>query len=115
MRTIIINKIKDSNMNNSSIKKIALSLTVASLFSGTAFANSDTNENVIKKVQSSMPAFSQLIRQYDTDKNETLNAKEVVRSMKLTKAFELIDVNKDKEISNNEYSIYVESMKKSVS
>jgi len=102
-------------MNNLNIKKIALSLAVASLFSGTAFANTDTSDAVIKKVQDSMPTFSQLVRQYDADKNETLNAKELVRSMKLTKAFDLIDVNKDKEISNNEYSMYIESIKKTIS
>jgi len=102
-------------MNNLNIKKIAVSLAVASLFSSTAFANNDTSEAVIKKVQTSMPAFSQLVRQYDADKSETLNAKELVRSMKLTKAFDLIDVNKDKEISNNEYTMYVEGMKKFVS
>jgi len=98
-------------MNNLNIKKIALSLAVASLFSGTAFANTDTSETVIKKVQDSLPTFSELVKQYDADKSETLNAQELTEHVNLAEIFAVIDVNKDSEINSDEYNQYVESLK----
>ena len=101
-------------MNNFNIKKISMSLVIASLVSSTAFANSDTTDALIKKVDIAIPTFSELVKQYDADKNETLNVQELIESVELTKVFDVIDVNKDSEINSEEYNLYVESIKAKV-
>jgi len=98
-------------MNNLNIKKIALSLAVASLFSGTAFANADTSETLMKKAEIAIPTFSELVKKYDADKSETLNAQELTEHVNLVKVFDIVDVNKDSEINSDEYNQYVESLK----
>ena len=108
-------------MNNFNIKKISMSLVVASLVSSTAFANSDTSDALIEKTESaisvieivgsSIPTFSELVKQYDADNNETLNVQELVENAKLTEAFYVVDVNADNEINSDEYNQYVESLK----
>ena len=102
-------------MKSFNIKKISMALVVTAFVSGTASANSSSGIAQLSKMNKSLPSFSQLINQYDEDKNETLSAKELVRSSKLNNLFNDIDLNKDKQISNNEYSQYVHNMKKSIS
>ena len=94
-------------------KNLSITLCVTSLISTAVFANTETT--LLKKVELPMPSFSQLVSEYDADQNETLSPKEVVRSSKLTELFSDIDSNKDKQISNDEYSEYIQSTKKSIS
>ncbi len=98
-------------MNNFNIKKISMALVVASFVSGTAFANSDISDDLITKVESAVPTFSELVKQYDANKNETLNVQELVENVQLIEVFEVVDANNDNEINNDEYNHYVESIK----
>ena len=98
-------------MNKFNIKKISMALVVASFVSGTAFANSDISDSLITKIESAVPTFSELVKQYDANKNETLNVQELVENVELIKVFEVVDANNDNEINNDEYNHYVESIK----
>jgi len=98
-------------MNNFNIKKISMSLVIASLVSGTAFANSDKVDTLITKAEIVAPTFSELVKQYDVNKDEMLNAQELAKHVNLVKVFDIIDVNKDSEISSDEYNQYVNSLK----
>jgi len=101
-------------MNNLNIKKISMSLVIASLVSSTAFANTDKVDALIKKSEIAVPTFSELVKQYDVNKDDMLNAQELVEHVNLVKVFDVIDVNKDNEINSDEYTKYVDSLKAKV-
>jgi len=101
-------------MNNLSLKNLSITVVVASLVSNLVFANNDISK-ALPKVEQSVPSFSQLITDYDADKNNTLSAEELAKNNKLTKAFGQLDANGDKEISEQEYNQYLANLKKSLS
>ena len=97
-------------MKNISLKKLSITVVVASLASNLLFANSDMNE-ALPKVEQPMSSFSQLITDYDADKNNTLSDKELAKNEKLSQIFAQLDANGDKEISEQEYNLYLKTMK----
>ncbi|ARD43767.1 hypothetical protein [Colwellia sp. PAMC 21821] len=109
---LLINQ-KDSGMNNISLKKLSITVVLASLASNLVFAHNDNNKKLSNEV---VPAssFSQLVTDYDTDDNNTLSAAELAENDKLTKAFNLIDINDDKEINEKEFNQYLANIKKSL-
>lgn len=109
---LLINQ-KDSGMNNISLKKLSITVILASLASNLVFAHNDNNKAGLNEV---VPAssFSQLITDYDTDESNTLSATELADNDKLTKAFEQIDINSDKEINEKEFNQYLANIKKSL-
>ena len=101
-------------MNNISLKSLSIAVVAASLVSNFVFANNDIS-NALPKAEKPTSSFSQLINDYDTDKNNTLSAKELAKNDKLTKVFAQLDTNGDKEISEQEFNHYLKEMKKSLS
>jgi Ca2+-binding EF-hand superfamily protein len=101
-------------MNNISLKKLSITVVVASLASNIAFANNDISK-VMPKVEKSSLSFSQLVASYDADKNNTLSANELAKNDKLSKVFAKVDANGDKQISEQEFNQYLDSLKKSLS
>jgi hypothetical protein len=110
---LLINK-KDSNMNNLSLKKLSITVVVASLASNLVFADSG-DSNSLANVTQSTSSFAQLITDYDVDKNNTLSVQELVKNEKLTKIFAQLDTNADQEISEAEFKQYLAKLKKSLS
>jgi Ca2+-binding EF-hand superfamily protein len=100
-------------MKNISLKKLSITVVVASLASNLVFANNDMGK-ALAKVEQPMSSFSQLITDYDTDKNNTLSAKELAKNEKLTKVFAQLDANGDKEVSEQEFNQFLSKMKKSL-
>ncbi|MGB1201449.1 MAG: hypothetical protein ACPG5R_07785 [Cognaticolwellia aestuarii] len=100
-------------MKNISLKTLSITVVVASLASNFVFASDDMSKASLK-VEQPVSSFSQLISDYDTDKNNTLSIKELAKNDKLAKAFEQLDVNGDKEISEEEFNQYLDKMKKSL-
>jgi len=100
-------------MKNISLKKLSITVVVASLASNLVFANNDMSK-ALAKVEQPMSSFSQLITDYDTDKNNTLSAKELAKNEKLTKVFAQLDANGDKEVSEQEFNQFLGKMKKSL-
>ena len=100
-------------MKNISLKKLSITVVVASLASNLVFANNDMGK-ALEKVEQPMSSFSQLITDYDTDKNNTLSAKELAKNEKLTKVFAQLDANGDKEVSEQEFNQFLSKMKKSL-
>ena len=100
-------------MKNISLKKLSITVVVASLASHLVFANNDMGK-ALAKVEQPMSSFSQLITDYDTDKNNTLSAKELAKNEKLTKVFAQLDANGDKEVSEQEFNQFLSKMKKSL-
>ena len=109
---LLINQ-KDSGMNNISLKKLSITVVLASLASNLVFAHNDANKIHPNPV---VPAssFSQLVIDYDTDESNTLSAAELTENDKLTEAFDQIDINSDKEINEQEFNQYIASIKKSL-
>ncbi len=101
-------------MSTISLKKLSITVVVASLVSNVVFANSDINKVLPKAKQPAM-SFSQLIASYDADKNNALSAKELSANKVLSKNFKKVDTNGDQQISEQEFNIYLENMKKSLS
>lgn len=101
-------------MNNISLKKLSITVVVASLASNLVFAGNDINK-VLPKVEKSSSSFSQLVASYDADKSNTLSADELAKNDTLSKVFAKVDVNGDKQISEKEFNQYLDSMKKSQS
>lgn len=100
-------------MKTISLKKLSITVVVASLASNFAFANSDMDK-ALPKVEQPVSSFSQLISDYDTDKNNTLSDKELAKNDKLTQIFAQLDTNGDKEVSEQEFNLYLKKMKKSL-
>lgn len=100
-------------MNNISLKRLSITVVVASLASNIVFANNDISTVLTKAEKPS--SFAKLISKYDSDKSNTLSAKELANNDKLSKDFAKVDVNGDKQISEKEFNNYLESMKKSLS
>lgn len=100
-------------MKNISLKTLSITVVVASLASNFVFASDDMSKASLK-VEQPVSSFSQLISDYDTDKNNTLSIKELAKNDKLAKAFEQLDVNGDEEISEEEFNQYLDKMKKSL-
>lgn len=101
-------------MNNISLKKLSITVVVASLASNLVFAGNDINK-VLPKVEKPSSSFSQLVASYDADKSNTLSADELAKNDTLSKVFAKVDVNGDKQISEKEFNQYLDSMKKSLS
>jgi len=101
-------------MNNLSLKKLSITVIVASLASNIVFASPDISKT-LDKVEHPVSSFSQLLTDYDADKNQTLSAKELAKNAKLTKIFAQLDANGDKEVSEQEYNQYLAKLKKSLS
>ncbi|TWX68928.1 hypothetical protein [Colwellia sp. C1TZA3] len=98
-------------MNNISLKKLSITVVVASIASNFAFANN----HVIKatpKVAEPTSSFSQLVVDYDVDKSNSLNATELAENEILTKVFVQLDINGDTEINEEEFNQYLAKMKK---
>lgn len=101
-------------MKNISLKNLSITVLFASLASNFVFANNDMGKS-LPKIEKPVSSFSQLITDYDVDKNNTLSVKELAKNEKLTKAFAQLDVNADNEISEAEFNQYLANMKKSLS
>lgn len=101
-------------MSNLSLKKLSIAVVVASLASNLAFANNDI-KSVVPKVEKPTSSFSQLVASYDADKNNTLSADELSNNKTLSKVFSKVDANGDKQISEQEFNNYLDSIKKSLS
>ena len=101
-------------MKNMSLKKISITVVVASLASNFVFAHNDISK-VLTKVEKPSSSFSQLVANYDVDKNNTLSADELAKNDTLSKIFKKVDANGDKQISEQEFNQYLDSMKKSLS
>ena len=101
-------------MNNISLKSLSIAVVAASLVSNFVFANNDISK-VLPKAEKPASSFSQLIADYDTDKNNALSAKELAGNEKLTKIFAQLDTNGDRLINEQEFNQYLEQMKKSLS
>ena len=100
-------------MNNISLKKLSITVIVASLASNLVFANNDVSK-ALPKMAEPTSSFSQLVTDYDTDQSTTLSAAELVKNDKLTKIFAQLDTNGDKEINEKEFNQYIAKMKKSL-
>jgi len=100
-------------MNNLSLKKLSITVIVASLASSIVFANNDVSK-ALPKMTEPTASFSQLITDYDTDKSNTLSAKEVESDDKLSKIFAKLDINGDKEVNEKEFDQNISNMKKSL-
>ena len=61
-------------MKNISLKTLSITVVVASLASNFVFASDDMSKASLK-VEQPVSSFSQLISDYDTDKNNTLSIK----------------------------------------
>lgn len=101
-------------MSNISLKNLSIAVVVASLASNLAFANNEI-KTVIPKVEKPTSSFSQLVANYDADKSNTLSADELSKNKTLTKVFAKVDANGDKQISEQEFNQYFDSVKKSLS
>ena len=101
-------------MKNISLKNLSITVVFASLASNFVFANHDMGK-ALPTVEKPVSSFSQLITDYDADKNNTLSVKELANNEKLTKDFAQLDANGDKEISEEEFNQYLANMKKSFS
>lgn len=102
-------------MKNISLKKLSITVVVASLASNLVFANSDINSVTPKIVKPATSSFSQLVANYDADKSNTLSAEELAKNDVLSKIFAKVDANGDKQINEKEFNQYFDSMKKSLS
>jgi len=100
-------------MNNISLKKLSITVIVASLASNLVFANNDVSKTLPKMAEPTS-SFSQLITDYDADESNSLSAKELADNDKLTAIFAKLDVNGDKEINEKEFNQYLAKMKKSL-
>ena len=96
-------------MNNISLKKVTLLVAIAALTSPFANANDISQaKSVVKQVSS-----TQLMAQFDQDKNGQLSEAEINASgnKKLHKAFKKIDSNNDAAISEKELSAFLAKVK----
>lgn len=100
-------------MNNISLKKLSITVIVASLASNLVFAHNDVSK-ALPKMAEPTSSFAQLVTDYDTDQSTTLSAVELAKNDKLTKVFAEIDANGDKEINEKEFNQYIAKMKKSL-
>lgn len=98
-------------MNNIFLKKMSITVVVASLASNFAFANNDVTKSTLK-VAEATASFSQLVTDYDVDKSNSLSAKELAKNETLTKVFVQLDSNGDTEINEEEFNQYLAKMKK---
>jgi len=98
-------------MNNIFLKKMSITVVVASLASNLAFANNDVTKSTLK-VAEATASFSQLVTDYDVDKSNSLSAKELAKNETLTKVFVQLDSNGDTEINEEEFNQYLAKMKK---
>ncbi|MBA6341795.1 hypothetical protein H4J59_12445 [Colwellia sp. MB02u-10] len=98
-------------MNNMSLKKLSITVVVASLASNLAFANNDVTKTTLK-VAEPTSSFSQLVTDYDVDKSNSLSANELAKNETLTKVFVQLDINGDTEINEEEFNQYLAKMKK---
>jgi hypothetical protein len=98
-------------MNNIFLKKMSITVVVASLASNLAFANNDVTKSILK-VAEATASFSQLVTDYDVDKSNSLSAKELAKNETLTKVFVQLDSNGDTEINEEEFNQYLAKMKK---
>ncbi len=101
-------------MKNISLTKLSITVVVAALASNFVFASNELS-NVVAKVESSAPSFSQLIADYDLDKNNTLSIDELAKNVSLSKIFTKVDANSDQQISEQEFAQYLQSLNKSLS
>ena len=101
-------------MNNISLKKLSIIVVVASLVSNFVFANNDAIKT-LPEVVVETSYFSQLITDYDTDKSNSLSEKELVKNDKLSKIFNKLDLDGNKEINEKEFNQYLTKLKKSLS
>ncbi|MGB1263439.1 MAG: hypothetical protein ACPG52_11045 [Cognaticolwellia sp.] len=93
-------------MKNISLKTLSITVVAASFISTYAFANNDL-DTVQAKVEKPVSSFSQLLAEYDIDKNNTLSEKELASNETLTKIFARLDANGDQEISEAEFNQYL--------
>ena len=100
-------------MKNISLKTLSITVVVASLASNFVFASNDMTKS-LEKVEQPVSSFSQLISDYDTDENNTLSLKELAGNDKLVKVFQQLDVNGDKEVSEQEFNQHLKEMKKTL-
>jgi len=98
-------------MNNMSLKKLSITVVVASLASNLAFANNDISKTTLKVAEPTF-SFSQLVTDYDVDKSNSLSANELAKNETLTKVFVQLDSNGDTEINEEEFNQYLAKMKK---
>jgi hypothetical protein len=98
-------------MNNLSLKKLSITVVLASLASNLVFASNDVTKALPKMAEPASP-FSQLITDYDADKSNTLSAKELAKNAKLAKSFDKLDANGDKELTEKEFNQHLAKMKK---
>ncbi|SEK53893.1 hypothetical protein SAMN05216262_101606 [Colwellia chukchiensis] len=98
-------------MNNLSLTKLSITVIALSFASNLVFADNDINKALVTAPVSS---FSQLLTDYNSDDNQTLSVSELAANEELSKLFAKIDVDGDKEISAQEYSQYLASLKMSL-
>jgi hypothetical protein len=94
-----------------SLKKLFITVVVASLASNLAFANNGITKTTLK-VAEPITAFSQLVTDYDVDKSNSLSANELAKNEALTKVFVQLDINGDTESNEEEFNQYLAKMKK---
>jgi len=96
-------------MNNISLKKLTLVVVIAAVTSNFAYAN---DADVLQKNKlTTASKFTQLLKQFDQDKNGLLSAKEIASEAKLHHAFKSIDTNKDAQINETELTEFLAEVK----
>lgn len=97
-------------MKNLHLKTLSISVLFTALSTNVAFANDETSDKLLNS-KAPMPSFSTLIGEFDIDKNKTLSAIELAKHSQLISLFKKMDFNRDKEVTEKEYDIFVKSMK----
>ncbi len=110
---VLLINFKEQIMNNISLKNLSITVVVASLVSNFVFANNDVSKTLPEVVEETS-YFSQLITDYDTDKSNSLSEKELVKNDKLSKIFNQLDLDGNKEINEKEFNQYLASLRKSL-
>ena len=96
-------------MKNISLMKITLLVVVAAFTSSFVSANDVDTQSTIKVAVTSK--FTQLLNQFDQDKNGLLSKKEVITEIKLHHAFKDIDSNNDSNINEKELNEFLAEVK----
>ena len=96
-------------MNNISLKKVTFLVVIAALTSN--FTHANDTETQQKSKTASPSKFTQLLNQFDQDKNGLLSAQEVETQVKLHHAFKSIDSNNDSNINETELNAFIAKMK----
>jgi len=96
-------------MKNISLMKITLLVVVAAFTSNFVSANNIDTQPTSKITNTSK--FTQLLNQFDQDKNGLLSQEEVITKTNLHRAFNDIDTNNDSNINETELNEFLASNK----